>query len=327
MKTAMLLIGGLAVAYFLGNKPGAEDQEEPVEKQIIIGANSMGGSGGSTLRQLLDADLNSSGVGAFNQTPTDQGEGLLSRFGDLFSMFAAGFSGDSAGDAIELDADSVVNEWSVVIDGTPKAITGSLSPFFMQLGQTTSEISGNAIRQVGLLMPGEDVLLTSTSKISVADTNALLTDETNPLELTETIQVLPSNQPTPTVFTRQGGDGTDVVLQQLNFSSVPFYTTLETLKAAHEQGHFNPRPTYVPRSLDEIAADWAASEEGIASAAKIAQQSEDNWAYVASVSSKETTEAPLPVNSRGFVSSPVALGNFAGTDASDVAYWSGIADG
>lgn len=282
-NTAMFLIGGLGLAYLLGNRTTGQDDTGGDQ---VLGLGGVVGSG-SALGDLLGADRNSSGVGAFNQPkPTDQGEGLLSALTGLFSTFTAGFTGTTAGDARELDADSVVNETALKIESSPDAITGSLNPFFNIQGPTVSEISGNAVRQVGLLLPGEEVLT-----IRPLITPITLSGESTAIGWTEPIEVLPANQAKPSVFTYDGGDGYEVVLNtNINRSAGSYFTTLETLATARDAGLFDPVTPYVARSAKEIASAYEASEEGIASRAAANQEITNAYALVASLNNRESTE-------------------------------------
>ena len=283
MNTGILLIGGLGLAYLLGNKP--TDQDDTGGDQVL-GLGGVVGSG-SALGDLLGADRSSSGVGAFNQPePTDQGEGLLSALTGLFSTFTAGFTGNSAGDANELDTNSVVVNDAVLIEDTPKAITGSLNPFFNIQGPTVSEISGNAVRQVGLLLPGEEVLT-----IRPAITPITLSGESTDIGWTEPIEVLPANQAKPTVFTYDGGDGNEIVLNtSINRSAGSYFTTLQTLAQARGLGMFDPVAAYVPQSVKAIESAYAASEEGIASRAAAQLATANAYEFVATLNSRELTE-------------------------------------
>ena len=282
-NTAMLLIGGLGLAYLLGNKP--TDQDDTGGDQVL-GLGGVVGSG-SALGDLLGADRSSSGVGAFNQPePTDQGEGLLSALTGMFSTLTAGFTGNSAGDANELDTNSVVNEAAVIIDPSPGAVTGSLNPFFKVQGPTVSEISGNAVRQVGLLLPGEEVLT-----IRPDFTPITLSGESTAIGWTEPIEVLPANQAKPSVFTYDGGDGNEVVLNtSINRSAGSYFTTLDTLAQARDAGLFDPVAAYVPQSVEAIESAYAASEEGIASRAAAQNSIADAYAKVATLNNREVIE-------------------------------------
>jgi hypothetical protein len=281
----MLLIGGLGLAYLLGNR--TTDQDDTGGDQVL-GLGGVVGSG-SALGDLLGADRSSSGVGAFNQpepSATDQGDGLLSALTGMFSTFTAGFTGDSAGDALELDENSVVNAAAVIIDPSPAAVTGSLNPFFNVQGPTVSEISGNAVRQVGLLLPGEEVLT-----IRPDITPITLSGESTAIGWTEPIEVLPANQAKPSVFTYDGGDGNEIVLNtSINRSAGSYFTTLQTLAQSNDAGMFDPVAAYVPQSVEAIESAYAASEEGIASRAAAQDSIADAYAFVATLNSREVTE-------------------------------------
>ena len=309
-NTAILLIGGLGLAYLLGNKP--TDQDDTGGDQVL-GLGGVVGSG-SALGDLLGADRSSSGVGAFDQPNTilvdkgdgplpltkvaeqgdqgdqgDQGEGLLSALTGMFSTFTAGFTGTTTGDAKELDTNTPVDPPAIEIDATPKAITGSLNPFFKIQGPTVSEISGNAVRQVGLLLPGEEVL--TIKPIIEAIT---LSGESTAIGWTEPIEVLPANQAKPSVFTYDGGDGNEVILNtSINRSSGSYFTTLDTLVQARDAGMFDPVAAYVPQSVEAIESAYAASEEGIASRAAAQDSITNAYAFVASLNTKEVVEAPV----------------------------------
>jgi hypothetical protein len=204
----------------------------------------------------------------------------------MFSTFTAGFTGNTAGDANELDTNSAVVKDAVLIEDTPKAITGSLNPFFNVQGPTVSEISGNAVRQVGLLLPGEEVLT-----IKPAITPITLSGESTAIGWTEPIEVLPANQAKPSVFTYDGGDGNEVVLNtSINRSAGSYFTTLETLAEARDIGMFDPVAAWVPQSVEAIESAYAASEEGIASRAATQNSIADAYAFVATLSNRELTE-------------------------------------
>ena len=292
-NTAMLLIGGLGLAYLLGNKP--TDQDDTGGDQVL-GLGGVVGSG-SALGDLLGADRSSSGVGAFNQPkPTGQGVNVNAALQRMFSTFSAGFTGTTAGDAKELDPNNQTSENDVLIDDTPPAVTGSLNPFFNVQGPTVSEISGNAVRQVGLLLPGEEVL-TIKPKFSPIT----LSGESTAIGWTEPIEVLAANQAMPSVFTYDGGDGNEVVLNtSINRSSGSYFTTLDTLAQARDAGMFDPVAAYVPRSVETIESAYAASEEGIASRAAAQDSISDAYAYVASLNSKEVAEAPVVYSTQIF---------------------------
>jgi len=287
-NTAMLLIGGLGLAYLLGNR--TTDQDDTGGDQVL-GLGGVVGSG-SALGDLLGADRSSSGVGAFNQpepSATDQNDGLLSAITEMFSTFTAGFTGDTAGDAKKLDENSVVDETALIIELSPGAITGSLNPFFKVQGPTVSEISGNAVRQVGLLLPGEEVLTIKPALEAIT-----ISGESTAIGRTEPIEVLPANQSKPTVFTYDGGDGNEVVLNtSINRSAGSYFTTLDTLAQARDYGLFDPVAAWVPQSVEQIESAYAASEEGIAY--KSARQDAITQAYadVAIIQAKEVAEAPV----------------------------------
>jgi hypothetical protein len=302
-NTAMLLIGGLGLAYLLSNRTSdQEDTKEDTGGDTWGGDNSFLGIGGvvgsgSALGDLLGADRNSSGVGAFNQPePTGQGVNVNAALQRMFSTFSAGFTGTTAGNAKELDPNNPTEESDVLIDATPPAVTGSLNPFFNIQGPTISEISGNAVRQVGLLLPGEEVL---TIKPNIAPIT--LSGESTAIGWTEPIEVLPANQAKPSVFTYDGGDGNEVVLNtSINRSSGSYFTTLDTLAQARDAGMFDPVAAYVPRSVEAIESAYAASEEGIASRAAAQDSMADAYAYVASLNSKEVAEAPVVYSTQIF---------------------------
>jgi len=284
-NTAMILIGGLGLAYLLGNKP--TDQDDTGGDQVL-GLGGVVGSG-SALGDLLGADRSSSGVGAFNQpeqSATDQGDGLLSALTGMFSTLTAGFTGNSAGDARELDVDSVVNETALNIEASPVAVTGSLNPFFNVQGPTVSEISGNAVRQVGLLLPGEEVLTIKPALEAIT-----LSGESTAIGWTEPIEVLPANQAKPSVFTYDGGDGNEIVLNtSINRSAGSYFTTLDTLAQARDSGLFDPVAAWVPQSVEAIESAYAASEEGIASRAAAQLATANAYAFVATLNSREVIE-------------------------------------
>jgi len=133
-----------------------------------------------------------------------------------------------------------------------KEITGTLNALFAAQGPTISEISGNAVRQVGLLARNEDILNTANSP-SVAIVNITTPSGSAPvmLEEDEPIEVLPARE-RDEVITIQGNDETTVVTTGINLWTESYFTTPGTLVEAVNQGYFDPTPAYVPRTWQEI---------------------------------------------------------------------------
>ena len=217
---------------------------------LVRGQNGEGEAKRS-LASLLDADISSSGMygGGSSQvlTPPEIGPAATS----------AVLSGNTVFTAMAVAADTGVP--AVAADLKPPApeITGTLSALFAAQGPTISEISGNAVRQVGLLAATESILHTANEP-QVAIVN-ITTDGNGPpvlLEEDTPIEVLPPKPGTPQVVTIFGNDESTVVTTGINLSAESYFTTPGTLVAAVDQGYFSPPPAYVPRTWQQIESDW-----------------------------------------------------------------------
>jgi len=121
---------------------------------------------------------------------------------------------------------------------------------------TVSELSGNAVRQVGLISRYDSGPLSTANSPSVAFVNITTPAGGAPVLLEEDtpIQVLaPIGR--GAVVTIQGDDETTVVTTGVNLGG-SYFTTRGTIVEAIKQGYFDPAPEYVPRSWQQIETDW-----------------------------------------------------------------------
>jgi hypothetical protein len=137
-----------------------------------------------------------------------------------------------------------------------------------------------------LLLPGEEVLTIKPALEAIT-----LSGESTAIGWTEPIEVLPANQAKPSVFTYDGGDGNEIVLNtSINRSAGSYFTTLDTLAQARDSGLFDPVAAWVPQSVEAIESAYAASEEGIASRAAAQLATANAYAFVATLNSREVIE-------------------------------------
>ena len=212
-------------------------------------ARGQGGNGQEprSLGSLLNADISSSGQysGGSAQVLTPPMIGPKAT--------AAVLSGNTVFTAMAVAADTGVPIEAAKVTPAEKEITGTLSALFAAQGPTISEISGNAVRQVGLLGPTETILHTANEP-SVA-LNIITTDGGGPAVLLEEdtpIEVLPPAPGAPKVVTILGNDETTVVTTGINLWTESYFSTPGTLVEAVNQGYFEPPPAYQPRTWQQI---------------------------------------------------------------------------
>jgi len=200
-----------------------------------------------SLGSLLNADIRSSGMSGGGS------EEVLSPPEIGPKATAAVLSGNTVFTAMAVAADTGIPKAAAKLAPPAPEITGTLSALFAAQGPTISEISGNAVRQVGLLSPFESILNTANEP-SVAIVN-ITTAGGGPQVLLEEdtpIEVLPPAQGTPEVLTIFGNDQSTVVTTGINPSVESFFTTPGTLIEAVNQGYFTPQPAYVPKTWQQI---------------------------------------------------------------------------
>ena len=234
-NTGMLMIGALGLLWLARNQGG-------------------NGQGLGSLGDLLNADVSSKGLfsGGSSQVLSPPVIGPKAT--------RAVLSGNTAFTAMAVATDTGIPASASDLEPPAKEITGTLSALFAAQGPTISEISGNAVRQVGLLARNEDILNTANSP-SVAIVNITTPAGSAPvmLEEDEPIEVLPPRE-RDEVITIEGNDETTVVTTGINLWTESYFTTPGTLVEAVNQGYFDPTPAYVPRTWQQIESDWDISQ-------------------------------------------------------------------
>ena len=231
-NTGILMLGALGLLWLARGQNG--NGQEP---------RSIG--------SLLSADIDSSGMygGGSSQVLAAPEIGPVAT--------RAVLSGNTAFTAMAVAADTGIPAAAANLTPPAKEITGTLSALFAAQGPTISEVSGNAVRQVGLLGRQDEILNTANSP-SVAIVNITTPSGTAPvmLEEDEPIEVLPPREGAEEVVTIFGDDQSTVVTTGINLSGTSYFTTPGTLVAAVDQGYFSPVPAYVPRTWQQIESDW-----------------------------------------------------------------------
>ena len=217
-NTGILMLGALGLMWLMRGQNG--NGQEP---------RSVG--------SLLSADKERSGmyVGGYSHVLTPPVIGP--------EATRAVLSGNTAFTAMAVAADTGIPKAADKLTPPAKEITGTLSALFAAQGPTISEISGNAVRQVGLLGRHEEILNTANNP-SVAIVNITTPVGGAPvmLEEDEPIEVLPPREGAEEVVTIFGDDQTTVVTTGINLSASSYFTTPGTLVAAVDQGYFSPPP-------------------------------------------------------------------------------------
>ena len=162
-----------------------------------------------------------------------------------------------------VDATSGVPAIADTLQPESAQIAGTLNALFDVQGVTVSEISGNAVRQVGLLSPYESTISESNyPQIGFVDISVDGVSG-SPFEIDdEPIEVLPPKAGAPLVFTISGNDQSTPVTTGINRSSESYFTTTATLLEAVNQGYFDTPAPYVPRTVLEIEESWKDTAAG-----------------------------------------------------------------
>ena len=226
--------GGMltAIAQEFGSVTAAElETMTPRQIEEIFGGTA---EGKTALAQLLEADVESSGMSSGGSATVNKPLIVSEAAGEFFT------NGAPTSTAIAVDTTTGVPEVAAKVAPTEKEIVGTLSALFVAQGPTVSEISGNAIRQVGLLSPVESVLMTSNSP-SVAFVDITTGGGGAPVLLEEDtlIEVLPPAPGKPRVFTITGNDESTVVTTGINRWEESYFTTPGVLLEAVNQGYFD----------------------------------------------------------------------------------------
>jgi len=260
-NTGFLMLGGLALLWLARGQNG-------------------GGQTPRSLASLLNADMSSSGTSSFGgnvdnlEPPTVltiiSGETPYTKVATGAVTTAPAIAGGVVTTAASIvamvvDAISAIPAAADTLVPQPKEIVGTLSALFEAQGVTVSELSGNAVRQVGLMSRFDSPPLSTANSPSVA-----FIDITTPaggvpvlLEEDTLIEVL-APIGGGAVVTIQGNDETTVVTSGINLTGASYFSTPGTIVEAINQGYFDPLPEYVPRSWQQIEADAAqVRSEGI----------------------------------------------------------------
>ena len=263
-NTGILMLGAMGLLYFMRGQ-GA-------------GTNKPG-----TLANLLGADMSSSGVGSFGGAETNLNARTLSTAANTAIL-----SGNMKVEAMAVDATSGIPIGADLLQPAAPEIVGTLSALFQAQGVTVSELSGNAVRQVGLAQfnqPG----LTESNYPQVAFIDVSVDGQQgSPFEIDdEPIQVLPAINP-GVVYTIAGSDQTTTVTTGRSITgdiatgTIGYMTTPNTIIEAVNQGYFDPPAPYVPMPILEVQqmispTAAAVVREDIDAAFAMVAASQDNW--------------------------------------------------
>ena len=233
-NTGLLMLGAMGLLYFMRGQ-GAGTQKP------------------GTLANLLGADMSSSGVGSFGGAETNLNARTLSPAANVAIL-----SGNTKVEAQAVDATSGIPIGADLLQPAAPEITGTLSALFEAQGVTVSELSGNAVRQVGLAQfdqPG----LTESNYPQVAFIDVSVDGQQgSPLEIDdEPFHILPAINP-GVVYTIAGNDQTTTVTTGRSITgdiatgTVGYMTTGNTVIEAINQGYFDPPAPYVPMPILEV---------------------------------------------------------------------------
>ena len=106
-----------------------------------------------TLAHLLNADMASSGEGSFGGEETNLNPPTLKPILNIEIL-----TGNPPITALAVDATSGIPTVADTLQPESSEIAGTLNALFDVQGVTVSELSGNAVRQVGLLSPYETTI-------------------------------------------------------------------------------------------------------------------------------------------------------------------------
>ena len=256
-NTGLLMLGAMGLLYFMRGQ-GAGTQKP------------------GTLANLLGADMSSSGVGSFGGAETNLNARTLSTAANTAIL-----SGNTKVEAMAVDADSGIPIGADLLQPAAPEIVGTLSALFQAQGVTVSELSGNAVRQVGLgRFDQPDIKTSNYPQVAFID---ILVDgqQGSPFEIDdEPIQVLAPVNTDPVVVTIAGQDQTTTVTTLPSMIG-GYFSTGNTIVEAVNQGYFDPAPAYVPRSVIEIEQSYAETPAGLASRSAAQTSIADAYSYVA----------------------------------------------
>ena len=266
-NTGLLMLGAMGLLYFMRGQ-GAGTQKP------------------GTLANLLGADMSSSGVGSFGGAETNLNARTLSTAANVAIL-----TGNAKVEAQAVDATSGIPIGADLLQPAAPEIAGTLRALFEAQGVTVSELSGNAVRQVGLAQfdqPG----LTESNYPQVAFIDVSVDGvQGAPFEIDdEPIQVLPAINP-GVGYTIAGNDQTTTVTTGRSITgdiatgTTGYMTTGNTVIEAINQGYFDPPAPYVPIPIVEV-------QQMISPTAAAAVRQEIDAAY-AMVAEREAVEIPV----------------------------------
>jgi hypothetical protein len=128
---------------------------------------------------------------------------------------------------------------------------------------TVSERSGMAVRQVGLLGRYDplDVMTSNYPQIGFVDieSSGLIGGDERREIGDQTVEVLRQAPGPYFVETTVGDDGSTVVTSDINKGG-SYFSTINTIVAAVDQGYFAPAAAYVPKSWQQIELESGLTE-------------------------------------------------------------------
>jgi hypothetical protein len=256
-NTGLLMLGAMGLLYLMRGQ-GAGTQKP------------------GTLANLLGADMSSSGVGSFGGAETNLNARTLSTAANVAIL-----SGNTKIEAMAVDATSGIPIGADLLQPAAPEIAGTLSALFEAQGVTVSELSGAAVRQVGLGRFDQPDLQTSNYPQIAFIQTSVDGVQGSPFEIDdEPIQVLAPVNRDPVVVTIAGNDGTTTVTTMPSIIG-GYFSTGNAIVAAINEGYFDAPTPYVPRTIIEIEQEWAESPAGLASREAAQASTAEAYAYVA----------------------------------------------
>jgi len=265
-NTGLLMLGALGLLYFMRTN------------------GSERGTTGS-LASLLNADMSSSGQGSFGGNEANLLPPVMPA-----GVTAAVLSGNQSVTAMVVEATGSIPAPAADLQPESSEIAGTLNALFDVQGVTVSELSGNAVRQVGLLSPYESTISESNyPQIEFVDLS-VDGQHGSPLEVDdEPIEVLPAKSGTPLVLTISGNDQTTPVTTGINRSTDSYFTSTSTILEAVNQGYFDSPAPYEARTVLEIEESWKMTPAGQAQQQEAREAIQDAYDLVFSLNNEVTT--------------------------------------
>jgi hypothetical protein len=233
----------------------------------------------NSTEQLITADNTSSGQGTFGNNQAQGQSAPVLTPQTTYQLF----SGDTYVEGLVVDPTTVIPKQGESLAPPEQSIGGPLSAFFNVTGPTVSEISGAAVRQVGILSPYESGIISESNNPQIAFINVNMNGASGPLIDDEPIEVVAPASGVPKVLTIAGSDGSTVVTTGANRSTDSYFSTAGTILESINQGYFDAPKPYEAQTVYEIEQAWAESPEGIASREAKQNEIADAYAFVASL--------------------------------------------